>query len=114
MDQVKTHEEIEGNKNKRSTYLIRTVNCSRSKILTIAKVMKMILIIIVITIIIITIILVIIIIIIIIIILKCRSISRALARINTELPVTLYNDTQKPLILHKAPPQMLRGSFMGL
>ena len=112
MDQVKTHEEIEGNKNKRSTYLIRTVNCSRSKILTIAKVMKMILIIIVITIIIITIILVIIIII--IIILKCRSISRAVARINTELPVTLYNDTQKPLILHKAPPQMLRGSFMGL
>ena len=111
MDQVKTHEEIEGNKNKRSTYLIRTVNCSRSKILTIAKVMKMILIIIVRTIIIITIILVIIII---IIILKCRSISRTLARINTELPVTLYNDNQKPLILQKAPPQMLRGSFMGL
>ena len=33
VDQVKTHEEIEGNKNKLSTYLVRTVNCSCSKIL---------------------------------------------------------------------------------
>ena len=44
MDQVKTNEEIEGNK--RSTYLIKTVNCSCSKIVVIIKVIKMILIII--------------------------------------------------------------------
>ena len=42
MDQVKTNEEIEGNKTKRSTYLIRTVNCSGSEILVIIKVIKMI------------------------------------------------------------------------
>ena len=51
MDQVKTYEEIERNKNKRSTYLMRTINYSCWKILI--KVIKMILIIIVIAIIII-------------------------------------------------------------
>ena len=86
VDQDNTHEEIEGNKNKRSTYLIRTVNCSCSKILTIIKVTKMILIIIMITIIIITIIMII------TIIIKYGSRSRTLTITNTELPVTLYND----------------------
>ena len=57
MDQVKTYEEIERNKNKRSTYLIRTINCSCWKILI--KIIKMILIIIVIVIIIIIIIIII-------------------------------------------------------
>ena len=101
MDQVKTHKETEGNKNKRSTYLIRTVNCSCSKILVIIKVVKMILIIIVI-----------IIILSIMIIIKCRGRSRTLTT-NTELPVTLYNG-QKPLISQKGPFQMLRGSYMRL
>ena len=69
VDQVKANEEIEGNK--RLTYLIRTVKCSRSKILVIIKVMKIILIIT--TTIIITI------------------ISRAPVTTNTELLVTLFN-----------------------
>ena len=47
MNQVKTNEEIQGNKTKRSTCLIRTVNCSSSKILVISKVIKMVLIVIV-------------------------------------------------------------------
>ena len=46
MDQVKAHEEIEGNKTKRSTYLIRTVNCSGSIILVMIKLIKTILLII--------------------------------------------------------------------
>ena len=47
MNQVKTNEEIQGNKTKRSTCLIRRVNCSSSKILVISKVIKMVLIVIV-------------------------------------------------------------------
>ena len=43
VDQFKANEEIEGNKTERSTYLIRTVNCSCSKNLLTIKVMKMIL-----------------------------------------------------------------------
>ena len=43
MDQFKTNEETEGNKTERSTYLIRTVNCSRSKNLLTIEVMKLIL-----------------------------------------------------------------------
>ena len=46
VDQVKTNEETERNKTKRSTYLIKTVNCSSSKILVLIKVIKMVLIII--------------------------------------------------------------------
>ena len=42
MDQVKTHEEVEDNKTKQSTYFIRTVNCSCSKIPVIIKIIKMI------------------------------------------------------------------------
>ena len=41
MDQVKLNKEIEGNKTKRSTYFIRAINCSYSKILVIIKVTKM-------------------------------------------------------------------------
>ena len=47
MNQVKTNEEIQGNKTKRSTCPIRTVNRSSSKILVISKVIKMVLIVIV-------------------------------------------------------------------
>ena len=43
VDQFKTNEETEGNKTERSTYLIRTVNCSRSKNLLTIEVMKLIL-----------------------------------------------------------------------
>ena len=82
VDQVKTHEEIKGNKNKRSTYVIRTFNRSSSKILVIIKVIRMILIIIVIVKI--------------IIMIKCRGISTTPTTTNTKLPVTLYNG-QKPL-----------------
>ena len=79
--------EIEGNKKKRSTYLIRTVNCSCSKIKNPnnnKKVIKMILIIREITIITV-------IIIIITVIIKCRSRSSALRTTNTEVPATLYD-----------------------
>ena len=60
-------EEIEGNKNKRLTYFIRTVNCSCSKNLMIIKV-------------------IIVIIKIMIVIIKCRSKCRTFTA--TELPVT--------------------------
>ena len=43
VDQFKTNEETEGNKTERSTYLIRTVNCSSAKNLLTIKVMKLIL-----------------------------------------------------------------------
>ena len=43
VDQFKANEEIEGKKTERSTYLIRTVNCSCSKNLLTIKVMTMIL-----------------------------------------------------------------------
>ena len=43
VDQFKTNEETEGNKTERSTYLIRTVNCSSVKNLLTIKVMKLIL-----------------------------------------------------------------------
>ena len=59
MDQVKLNKEIEGNKTKRSTYFIRAINCSYSKILVIIKVTKMFLIIIIIIIIIVIIIIII-------------------------------------------------------
>ena len=45
MDQIKTNEEIERNKTKRSTYFMRAVNCSCSKIIVMTKVIKMVLII---------------------------------------------------------------------
>ena len=40
VDEVKANEEIEGNITKQLTNLIRTVNCSCSKILVIIKVTK--------------------------------------------------------------------------
>ena len=46
MDQVTTNEETEGKKAKRSTYLMKTVSYSCSKILVIIKVIKIIIIII--------------------------------------------------------------------
>ena len=82
MDQVKLNKEIEGNKTKRSTYFIRAINCSYSKILVIIKVTKMFLIIIII---------IIIVIIIIITIIKCSERSWTPSTTNTELFVTLCN-----------------------
>ena len=94
------HEKIEGNKNKRSSYLIRAVNCSCSKIPIMIKVIKMISIIIVIIIIetiMIIVIVIMIIITIVVVIIKWRSRSRTLTTTNTELPVT-YNDPKAPNI----------------
>ena len=73
MNQVKTNEEIQGNKTKRSTCLIRTVNCSSSKILVISKVIKMVLIVIVLLLLLIT------------IIIKCEGRYRNPATTETEL-----------------------------
>ena len=83
MDQVKLNKEIEGNKTKRSTYFIRAINCSYSKILVIIKVTKMFLIIIII--------IIIVIIIIIITIIKCSERSWTPSTTNTKLFVTLCN-----------------------
>ena len=81
-------EEIEGNKNKRLTYFIRTVNCSCSKNLMIIKV-------------------IIVIIKIMIVIIKCRNKCRTFTATNTELPVTsneyaglVLRAPQKRLIHH--------------
>ena len=46
---VKTNEEVEGSKTKRSTYIKRTVDCPYSKVLVIIKVIKMILVMTIIT-----------------------------------------------------------------
>ena len=55
MDNFKTNEEIEGNKTKRSIYLVIKVNCSCAKIPVITKIIKMVLLIIIIVMIMITI-----------------------------------------------------------
>ena len=80
-DQVKTYQEIEGNRFKRSTYLIRTVNCSCS--------IKMILIIIIMIKIIIT----------------CRGRSRTPTTTNTKLHLTLYG-SRKPWVISQRAPQL--------
>ena len=69
-DQVTTNQEIEGNRFKRSPYLIRTVNCSCS--------IKMVLIIIIIK-----------------IIITCRGRSRTLTTTNTKFLVTLYGSHKR-------------------
>ena len=79
-DQVTTNQEIEGNRFKRSPYLIWTVNCSCS--------IKMVLIIIIIK-----------------IIITCRGRSRTLTTTNTKFPVTLYG-SHKPWVISQRAPQL--------